>query len=102
MDKIDETELNMTFDMPETVDQAVEVLVKMTPKEDLETISKMSKENLISLHHGYGTCIRNEFKLWAGNSSLLNSCAKASKKEVSHPDDASMVIIEALWKKIKR
>jgi hypothetical protein len=48
--------------------------------------------DLIRFHHGWGTGIRNAFGLWGGNRALLDSCGGG------HPDDASMVIIEAVWK----
>jgi hypothetical protein len=56
----------------------------------------MRKDSLIELHHGWGTGIRNGFGLWRGNTGLQASCAK------EHPDDCSMVIIEAVWEALRR
>jgi len=56
----------------------------------------MRKEELISLHFTLGLDIRNRDGLWSGNESLvLSACGTPC-----HPDDASMRIIEALWRQL--
>jgi len=79
---------------PDSVKKAVEALEKCLGSEDKKRIKKCTKEELVSLHHSLGRFIRNTFGLWGSNEKLLNDCKK------SHPDDASMVIIEHLWKKL--
>jgi len=59
---------------------------------DKEIIKNAPKEDLIRFHHAWGTGMRNEFGLWGGNKELLASCGSTDM----HPDDASMVIIEAV------
>jgi len=54
------------------------------------------EEQLIRFHHGWGTGIRNEFGLWKGNKELLADC------HAEHPDDASMVIIQAVWERLQK
>jgi len=61
----------------------------------------MSKDNLVDLHFSLGMYIRNSFKLWAGNSELLELCRSLSGKEYLHIDDASLIIIKELWKKLQ-
>ena len=49
-----------------------------------------------------GPDIRDDFGLWARNEALLQSCRELSGNKDFHVDDASMVIIKALWKKVKK
>jgi hypothetical protein len=78
---------------PVTVEEAVhDLLPRISPLDKLQ-IWFMKKEDLISLHHGFGTWIRNRYGLWRGNEKLiLSACGFRC-----HPDDASMEIIEAVW-----
>jgi hypothetical protein len=80
---------------PETVDQAVGVLLGLLPDDEKSKIAAMSQDDLITLHFGLGMWIRNNLGLWSGNRALLESTA------VRHPDDASGMIIEALWRRLR-
>ena len=64
--------------------------------EDKEFVRNTKKGDLIKFHHGWGTGIRNEFGLWGLNNVLLEDTGER------HPDDASMVIIEAVWKELQK
>ena len=55
----------------------------------------MEEDELIRLHRGFGMWIRNNFGLWKGNKALLMETGKR------HPDDASAVIITALWRTLR-
>jgi hypothetical protein len=57
-------------------------------------VEMLQEEDLINLHFGLGTSIRNGFGLHGSNSPLLKSCGEL------HPDDASCTIIKALWTKL--
>lgn len=83
---------------PTTVESTVsDILLSMT-EENRQTIKTTKKEDLIMFHHGWGTGIRNHYGLWRGNKELLESaCGKPC-----HPDDASMIIIEAVWNKLQQ
>lgn len=63
-------------------------------------VRSMPKDDLIEFHFGWGMGIRNAFGLWGGNEALLQSCAEARGYPFIHPDDASMVIIEAVWERL--
>jgi hypothetical protein len=78
---------------PTTVAAAVERLLAILSEETKATVREMPEEELIFCHHGLGMGIRNEFGLWKGNEKLIKSACP----EGGHPDDASMVIIQALW-----
>ncbi|NOS75001.1 MAG: hypothetical protein HOP36_10815 [Methyloglobulus sp.] len=55
----------------------------------------MSESELIDLHFGLGLAVRNAFGLHDRGSTLRLSCG------TEHPDDASQIIIQALWEKVK-
>lgn len=65
-----------------------------TPAAELERIRTMAKSELILLHHGYGTGIRNQW-LWGNRNPELVKFFQ--RQGIDHPDDMSMVLIEALW-----
>lgn len=83
---------------PKTVEEAVELLLAQMDDGGQEEIRNTKKEDLINYHFSLGMYIRNQFGLWAGNYDLLKSCGS----EDMHPDDASMVIIKALWAKLQK
>lgn len=82
------------FQLPETIDEAVDRLTMILDGEQKIAIAVMQKEDLINLHFGLGMAIRNAFGLHEPGSKLLASCG------VVHPDDASGVIIRQLWNKL--
>jgi hypothetical protein len=90
----DDKELNGKFlpkeKWPHTIGEAVDHLLANLSDSDKETIKNSSESELFRYHHGLGTYIRNQFGLWKRN--LL--------KEPFHPDDVSMFIIIALWKRL--
>ena len=83
--------MNDKLQWPETVDQAVGVLLGLLPDGEKAKIAAMSQD-LVALHLGLGMWIRNNLGLWSENSALLESA------RAQNADDASVVIIEALWR----
>lgn len=73
------------------------VLMNMKPSEKVK-MKITKKEDLILYHHGFGTKIRNTFRLWSGNPELLKDMGCSMK---THPDSVSMKIIEAIWNKLQ-
>lgn len=80
---------------PETIGEAVNLLLISLSDENRQAIRSMPEEELGSLHLGLGTYIRNEFDLWKNNKELLATCGK------ENPDNASTVIIRALWERLR-
>ena len=72
----------------------VAALKAETPPAVLKTIRDMGKSELIRLHHGYGTGIRNKW-LWGDRDPELVRFFR--ERGINHPDDMSMLIIDALW-----
>jgi len=64
-------------------------------EKDKELVRKTKGGDLIMFHHGWGTGIRNYYGLWRGNQKLITSACGMP----CHPDDASMIIIRAVWQK---
>ena len=90
----EEVSVPVVKEVPKTVKAAVdELMIRMSDAEK-EKFSKEKEENLIMFHHGLGRWIRNNFGLWSDNVELAKDCGEM------HPDDASGVIIEALWKRL--
>ncbi len=81
---------------PKTVDEAVTRILSTMPEKDRKIVRETSKKDLIKFHHGWGTGIRNSFGFWRGNAALLEDTKK------KHPDDASMVIINAAWARLQK
>ncbi len=83
---------------PKTLEEAVNQILLLMCDKDKEIIKNTPKEDLIRFYHGWGIGMRNEFGLWRGNKKLLASCGSTGM----HPDDASMVIIEAVREKLQQ
>lgn len=83
---------------PTSVREAVADIVRRMPEEDRQRVRTTAKGDLIKFHHGLGTGIRNYYGLWRGNDKLIvSACGKPC-----HPDDASMLIIEAVWASLQK
>jgi hypothetical protein len=82
------------FQLPETVNEAVDRLMLILNGEQKIALAGMQEEDLSNLHFSLGMAIRNAFELHEPGSKLLASCC------VAHPEDASGVIVKALWDKL--
>ncbi|MDD5319506.1 MAG: hypothetical protein PHD43_02605 [Methylococcales bacterium] len=89
------TFLQNPFRLPETVAEAVERLMAVLEDEHKAVLAIMQEEDLIDFHFSLGMAIRNAFGLHVPWSKLLASCGAV------HPDDASGVIIQALWRALQ-
>jgi hypothetical protein len=83
---------------PTTVQETVNDILSKMPEADRDRIKALDKKDLIRYHHSWGMGIRNHYGLWRGNTKLLESaCGKPC-----HPDNASGVIIEAVWDELHK
>jgi hypothetical protein len=87
---------------PKTVDEAVDQVISDLYLRDKIKIANMRIDDLIKLHTNLHVYFKNAFGLWSGNTELLASCRSISKEDVYSEDDATLVIIEALWKKLRK
>lgn len=80
---------------PTTIEEAIRRLRQQLPAAELARIAALPEDDLIWLHFGLGTAIRNDFGLWAPDSPLLRATGK------DHADDAAAVIVRTLWCELK-
>lgn len=79
---------------PVTIPEAIERLLLVLSTEDKLAIGAMDEEDLYDLHFTLGLVIRNAW-LNKVDSYLRAACG------TYHPDDASHVIIGALWRRLQ-
>jgi hypothetical protein len=83
---------------PATVEDTIRDIIVRMSAEDKERVRTTKKQDLILFHLGWGVGIRNHYGLWRGNERLiLSACGRPC-----HPDDASMIIIEAVWQELQK
>lgn len=84
---------------PATIHEAVGVVIATLSDDDKARIAATSKPDLIGLHFGLGTWVRNNLGLWNGNDDLLQAIREHDSS--IHPDDASIMIVEAVWQRLR-
>jgi hypothetical protein len=89
------------YDLPQTVDDAIKILISKLSLKDKTTIANLAEKDLPTLQFTLGTYIGSEFGLWSGNRRLLYSCSVIAREEYLHPDFAPTVITEELWKRLR-
>lgn len=82
--------------LPKTVPAAVEYVLERLSAKEKAALRDMKRDDLILTHHGLGAWIRHELGLWSGNYDLLLAT------DGGNPDDASQVIIQAMWEKLQQ
>jgi hypothetical protein len=88
--------------LPKTIHEAVERLITEMALKDKVVIANMVHDELVDLNSNLGAYIRNAFRLWAGNQELMESCRFVSKNKKLNVDEASFVIIDAMWEKLRK
>lgn len=84
---------------PETIDEAVGVVIAALSDDERASIAALARDQLAGLHFGLGMWIRNNLGLWKGNDRLR--MAVRTGVQPVHLDDASMVIVEAVWERLR-
>jgi Circularly permutated YpsA SLOG family/Domain of unknown function (DUF6794) len=88
--------------LPKTIHEAVDRLITELTLKDKVLIANMSYDELVDLNSNLGTYVRNAFRLWSGNTELIESCRFAVKDKAINVDGASFAIIHNLWEKLRR
>jgi hypothetical protein len=88
--------------LPKTIHEAVERLITEMALKDKVVIANMMHDELVDLNSNLGAYIRNAFRLWAGNQELMESCRFVTKNKKLDVDEASFVIIDAMWEKLRK
>ena len=86
--------LRVEVDKPTKLTEIVEDILKDMSESLKVTFRNTDEDNLIAFHPGWGKGIRNKYDLWHDKALV-----KALGAE--HPDDASMIIIKAVWKALR-
>ena len=88
---------------PQSVQEAVDRLhASISLNDEIRLAASLTEKDLTDFHFSLGHYIRNEFGLWSGNDALLESCRIIAGKQYLHVDDASSIIIKALWVRLKK
>jgi hypothetical protein len=87
---------------PKTVDEAVDQIISDLDLKDRRKIANMDLSDVLDIQSNSHEYFKNFFGLWSGNTELLASCRSISKENVFREDDVTLVIIKALWNKLKK
>lgn len=79
---------------PTTLQEIVADIIASMSDTDKTTVIHTAEKDLILFHNDWGRGIRNHYNLWQ-NGELVRSTGE------NHPDDASGVIIKAVWEALQ-
>jgi len=88
--------------LPRTVDRAVDILLSELSFKDKTRLVNMPKEKLADLRLSLGKNINDTFRLGDINKDLLKSCRFLSESDRFVEEDAVLIIIKELWKRLKK
>ena len=86
---------------PRTLDAAVDRLMSEVPLKDKVLIAKMDKDDLHLLDNTLGAYIRDRYGLLLKRGELIRDCRFNAKDRDLDPEQASALIIEAFWKRVR-
>ncbi len=84
--------------LPTTCQGAIETIANELDEDSIKTLKETKKEDLVMFHFSWGMGIRNGYGLWAEQSPIRLSCAEQVGEKDIHPDNASGIIMEGVWK----
>ncbi len=87
---------------PETVDEAVELLLKQLTAKTKSRVASRQGGDLAGLQNVVGENMIEEFGLDSWNRSLLDSCRKQDGKDHVDASLAANVIIRKLWERLRQ
>jgi hypothetical protein len=87
--------------LPRSVDEAVRQLKEVLPLKDRTIMANMRADELNHMETGLGEYIKQKFGLYMNNSQLVDSCAELGNLIKPLPDEASAVILKALWRDLR-
>lgn len=90
------------INLPETVDQAVAVLIEQLRLRDKSAIAHLQREHLESLLQALDIYLGDEFALGRGNDLLMASCTRYLDEELAGEPEPAMAIITELWKQLSK
>jgi len=89
--------------LPKTVDEAVEQIIRQFGPEEMQKVAAMKKEDLDGLHFSLGLWVRNNTGLYRGNEALIKDIKKRNVDMAMFlgEDEMSSLIIKALWARLQ-
>ena len=96
-----ETEAGVTS-RPESIDQAVDMLVKNLRLRDKSAIAHLQADQLASLLQALESYLEDEFALGRGNDQMMAACKRYRDEELTDETEPAMAIITELWKKLSK
>lgn len=88
--------------VPESVDQAVDMIESQLPLKERITITNLQENQLESFLQAMDGYLRGELALGRGNHRLMASCTRYLDKELDGENEPAMAIITELWKRLRR
>jgi hypothetical protein len=86
---------------PRTLADAVDRLIDQLPLKERTRIARMTEEDLWAWQPTVMARIREDFGLWDDNAGLLTSCRAIAKDPHLHQDEAGLLLVRELWKKLR-
>ena len=78
----------------------IEALIELLKPEDRQAISAMAESDLILLHHGYGTWLRNQFRQ-NKFPDLVRFCDARTTPETRSLNEFSAIAILEIWRRLR-
>jgi len=91
-DEDKEEHIGLTLDMLLNFEESVKTVINNMDDEAILYMLGLPKEDLITLHHGFGTSVRNGLGLWVPYNPHVGA---------EHPDDYSFKIVEEIWQRLQ-
>ena len=92
---------HITPGFPKTLNEAVERLMSTMPMKEKSVMAKTEENRLASLSPALRRYIGDNFGLFSGNKELLQSCRYMAKKYELSGEEACMLIIKELWRRLR-
>ena len=86
---------------PKRLDEAVDMLIAGMPLKEKAKVANTEQVHLGSLESAIGPHIGRRFGLWAGNTALLESCARRAGKSRVNENEAAAIILKELWRRLR-
>jgi len=84
-----------------TVDEAVDKMMSDLDLKRKTKIAKMNLDELVGLHPKLNGYFKNAFGVWHENKDLLADCRAMSEEPLYNEEEATFVILKALWERLK-
>ena len=87
-------------DLDARAQRDIEALIELLKPEDRQSIRGMTETELIRLHHGYGTWLRNQFRQ-NKFADLFRFCLAKTTPDTRSFDEISEIAIREIWRHLR-